>query len=122
MPENKLIALNMRLVRSFREDYGRFVMVVQPLPRESLLYCQYSISPMITVKLREAMKSYRLQTGERLTYEILARRSGLSLATLQSLATRSSYNTTLSTIEKLCRVLSCTPGDLLELEDDQSDS
>jgi DNA-binding Xre family transcriptional regulator len=68
------------------------------------------------VKLREVMEEYRRRTGERMTYEKLAERTGLSKATLESLATRDTYNTRLSTIEKLCRTLGCQPGDLLELE------
>jgi DNA-binding Xre family transcriptional regulator len=67
------------------------------------------------VKLREAMEEFRRRTGERMTYEKLAERTGLSRATLESLATRDTYNTRLSTIERLCRVLGCLPGDLLEL-------
>lgn len=69
---------------------------------------------MLYVKLREALEEYRRRTGERLTYEKLADRTGLSRATLESLASRESYNTRLSTIEKLCRALDCQPGDLLE--------
>ncbi len=70
---------------------------------------------MIVVKLREAMEAHRRKTGNRLTYEVLAERTGISGATLQSLAVRPGYNTRLSTIEKLCRALGCTPGELLEL-------
>lgn len=61
------------------------------------------------------MERSHLRTGERLTYERLAARAGLSRATIEALASRSGYNTTLGTIEKLCRALDCTPGDLLEL-------
>ena len=61
------------------------------------------------------MEQHRRRTGERITYEVLAIRTGLSRATLESLASRESYNTRLSTIEKLCSALGCTPGDLLEL-------
>ncbi|MBV8882781.1 MAG: helix-turn-helix domain-containing protein [Chroococcidiopsidaceae cyanobacterium CP_BM_RX_35] len=46
-------------------------------------------------------------------------RTGLSKATLESLASRNSYNTRLSTIEKLCRALDCTPSDLLALVPDE---
>jgi len=74
---------------------------------------------MILIKLREAMSKYTSLTGERLTYEIISDRTGLSLATLQSLATRQDYNTRLSTIEKLCVVLMCEPGDLLEIKKDK---
>lgn len=71
------------------------------------------------IKLREAMDEHRHRTGERMTYELLAERTGLSRATLESLASRPSYNTRLSTIEKICKVLGCQPGDLLELTPDE---
>ena len=70
---------------------------------------------MIRLKLREALEEHRRKTGERLTYHALAERTALSVDTLQSLAARPSYNTRLSTVEKICRVLHCSPGDLLEL-------
>lgn len=71
---------------------------------------------MLKLRLREVMDSYRVRTGTRLTYETLAQLSGLSIATIQSLAARPSYNTTLSTIERLCCALHCQPGDLLEFD------
>lgn len=64
------------------------------------------------------MEAYRLRTGTRLTYGAIAEQTKISVETLQSLASRSGYNTRLSTIEKLCRVLECTPGDLLVLGDE----
>lgn len=76
---------------------------------------------MLRIKLRDAMEAYRSRTGEKLTYEALATRSSLSIATLQSMAARPNYNTRLSTIEKLCCVLGCQPGDLLELTKEADD-
>lgn len=73
---------------------------------------------MLYVKLRESMDAYRQRTGERLTYDIIADRTGIAVTTLQSLAARPGYNTRLSTIELLCRALECQPGDLLALQDD----
>jgi len=70
---------------------------------------------MLRIKLRETMSDYKNRTGVRLTYQALAEASGLSISTLQSLAARPSYNTRLSTIERLCIALDCQPGDLLEL-------
>lgn len=70
---------------------------------------------MIVVKVKEAMERYRYRTGKRLTYEKLAQMTGLAKPTIVAVASRMDYNTTLSTIEKLCRALECTPGDLLEL-------
>jgi DNA-binding Xre family transcriptional regulator len=69
---------------------------------------------MIRVKLREAMEAYQLRTGTQLTYPDLVRVTGVSLDTLQSLATRPGYNTRLSTIEKLCHALECSPAELLD--------
>lgn len=77
---------------------------------------------MLYVKLREMMEVYRKRTGVRLTYNTIAEQTGISVATLQSLAARPDYNTRLSTIERLCLVLQCTPGDLLELRNDSSTS
>lgn len=76
---------------------------------------------MLRIRLREAMEAYRQRTGTRLTYEALAQVCGLSVATLQSLAARPGYNTRLSTVEKLCIALGCSPGDLLELIADGDD-
>ena len=76
---------------------------------------------MIRVKLREAMESHRRRTGERMTYERLAQLTGLSRQTLESVASRPGYNSTLDTIAKLCRALDCQPGDLLVLEFDRPD-
>ncbi|MDA8350651.1 MAG: helix-turn-helix transcriptional regulator [Pseudomonadota bacterium] len=54
------------------------------------------------------------RTGERVTYDFLARSTGLSRATIEALASRPGYNPRLSTIERLCEVLEINPGDLLE--------
>ena len=73
---------------------------------------------MIVVKVKEAMERYRYRTGERLTYEKLAELTGLARPTIVAIASRLDYNTTLTTIEKLCVALECTPCDLLELMPD----
>jgi len=67
------------------------------------------------IKLREMMALHAARTGKRMTYASLSQASGLSLATLQSMAARDGYNTRLSSIEKICIVLGCQPGELLEL-------
>jgi DNA-binding Xre family transcriptional regulator len=64
------------------------------------------------------MEAYRQRTGTKLTYELLSEKTGIALTTLQSLAARPGYNTRLSTIEKLCIALQCTPSDLLEMSTD----
>jgi len=77
---------------------------------------------MLRIRLREAMEANRKRTGERWTYETLARVSGLSIPTLQSIAARPHYNATLSTVERLCIALDCAPSDLLELIKDDNGS
>jgi DNA-binding Xre family transcriptional regulator len=62
------------------------------------------------------MADYRERTGGRLTYESLAERAGLSKATIESLATRDDYNTSLKTVDRLCQALDCTPSDLIEFQ------
>jgi len=56
-----------------------------------------------------------------MTYVMLAERTGIARATLESIASRPNYNTRLSTVEKLCRALHCQPGDLLGLAEEGGD-
>ena len=80
------------------------------------LYCQYNFSDadtVIEVKLRDAMKRYQRRTGERITYQLLAEKTGLARTTIESIATRLGYNTSLSTIDKICTALDCSLGELL---------
>lgn len=69
---------------------------------------------MIEVKLRLAMAAYAERTGHKVTYQQLAKETGLSKATLEALGSRSDYNPTLSTIDALCSYLGCDIQDLLE--------
>ena len=70
---------------------------------------------MIAIKLREAMETYKRRTGKRMTYDILAENTGIGHGTLRTMGSRDDYNATLVTLEKICRALEVTPGDLLEL-------
>lgn len=73
---------------------------------------------MLKIKLRTAMQAHHRRTGERMTYERLSELTGLSRATLASLASREGYDTRISTIGKLCEALGCALGELLELQGD----
>ncbi len=68
-------------------------------------------------KPRREDRVYRRRTGERLTYQTLGERTGLARSTLESIATRSDYNASISTIDKICRALGCAPGELLKSHD-----
>lgn len=73
---------------------------------------------MIVIHLRRAIEAYEARTGERLTHDELASRTGLASVTLDSIASRRGYNASLRTLNNICKALRCTPADLLELVDD----
>ena len=73
---------------------------------------------MLVVKLKDAMEAYRRRTGERMTYAELAERTGISHATLRTTGSVLAYHPTLANIERICKALDVTPGDLLEVIDD----
>ncbi len=64
------------------------------------------------------MIAYKRRTAERMTYEILAERTGIAEGTLRNMGSQPGYNATVSTLTKICVALDVTPGDLLELTDD----
>lgn len=68
------------------------------------------------------MERYERNTGERITYELLSERTGLSRATIEALGSRVSYNPRLSTIGSLCDALGCTPADILGYSSTNSDA
>lgn len=70
---------------------------------------------MLVVKLKDAMEAYRRRTGERMTYAELAERTGISHATLRSIGSVLAYHPTLGNIERICKALDVTPGDMLEI-------
>jgi putative transcriptional regulator len=69
---------------------------------------------MIRIRLKEAIDKLKSETGERMTYEQLALDTGLSRATIESIASRSSYNASLKVIDTLCATLRTSPAELLE--------
>lgn len=73
---------------------------------------------MIKITLKKALEEHRKRTGVKLTHEQLADRTGLSVATLQSIASRRDYNPRLSTLSDLCDALDCEPSSLLQRTDD----
>ena len=67
----------------------------------------------IQIRLRECLDLYERRTGSRLSYRELARRASVSEDTIESIASRSSYNPTLRTLERLCNALGVSPSELL---------
>jgi DNA-binding Xre family transcriptional regulator len=69
---------------------------------------------VIEVKLKSAMAKYSEISGQRLTYQDLAELTGISKATIEAIGSRPDYNTTLSTIDVLCKTLECSIHELIE--------
>ena len=65
-----------------------------------------------------AVKLDDLLHDRRMTLTDLADRIGLTLANLSILKTGKARAIRFSTLEAICEVLSCQPGDLLEFETD----
>ena len=76
------------------------------------------INYRIVVKLREAMLAFKRRTGGKMTYKILAERTGLAAGTLHNMGSKPRYAPGLATLAKICVALNATPGDLLELVED----
>ena len=73
---------------------------------------------MLVVKLKDAMEAYRRRTGQRITYAELAERTGISHATLRTIGSVLAYHPTLANVERICKALDVSPGDLLEIIED----
>jgi putative transcriptional regulator len=73
---------------------------------------------MVMIKLREAMLAYQRRTGERMTYERLAERTGIAKGTLEGIGSRRDYNATVHTLEKVCLALGVAFGELVEVTPD----
>ena len=71
----------------------------------------------LRIRLRECLALYKTRTGKRLSHVELARKAKLSKATIDSIASRQSYNATMQTIERLCGALGVGPAELLEWRD-----
>lgn len=61
-------------------------------------------------RLRELLAAADMNQSE------LARRSGVSLVTINAMATQRTTRVDLSTLDAISKVLGCEPGDLLERE------
>ena len=71
---------------------------------------------MIIVNLDVMMAKRKMSSGE------LAKRLGITPANLSILKNNHGKAIRFSTLDKLCRILNCTPGDLLEyLEEEEGE-
>ena len=68
---------------------------------------------MIVINLDIMMAKRKISSGE------LAEREGITQANLSILKTNKARAIRFSTLEKLCEVLECQPGDILEYRSDE---
>ena len=68
---------------------------------------------MIKFRLKEMMGKLEVDYGRKLTYETLAKYTGISRQTLARIASPKGCNTTIENMERLCRFFKCTPEELL---------
>ena len=74
----------------------------------SLYHSREAVSPIVDYRpLWEAMREKHISQ-----YTLI--RSGIDNKTLDSL--KKNKNTTMLTLEKLCRILDCTPNDIVEFK------
>lgn len=71
---------------------------------------------MIIVNLDVMMAKRKISSGE------LARRLGITPANLSIMKNNHGKAIRFSTLDKLCSILNCTPGDLLEYREEEPDS
>ena len=64
------------------------------------------------------MQVYRDRTGEKLTYQDLSDKTGISKSTLAAMASRSSYNATIEILNTLCNFLGCELSEILSYKKD----
>ena len=68
---------------------------------------------MILIQLKQAMKAYKRKYDEKMTYQTLAAATGIGIGTLRAIQNREDYNTTIDTLDKICRELKITPGEIM---------
>jgi putative transcriptional regulator len=68
----------------------------------------------IRLNLDPAIFRWQVRHGEKLTYAELAKRANISEPTIYRLTSGQPTKLDLSKLNRLCKVLECGPGDLLE--------
>jgi putative transcriptional regulator len=63
------------------------------------------------------MADHQFKTGSRLTFDELAKGTGIHRTTLSKIANTRSYNTTTDNIDKLCEFFNCQIDDLMQYVD-----
>ncbi len=76
---------------------------------------------MIRILFNQLLDEKIFRERRRITINDVCEETGLSRPTVSRVANVPGYVTSTETVERLCRYLRCTPGDLLVLVDEESD-
>jgi putative transcriptional regulator len=74
---------------------------------------------MIRVLFKQLLDEKSFQERKRITVSDVSHETGISRATLTRISNIPGYNTNTDTLNALCRYFDCTPGELLDLRDDE---
>ncbi|KJF92280.1 XRE family transcriptional regulator [Photobacterium angustum] len=78
---------------------------------------------MIRYKIRELIEQNPLHNGRKVTLSYLADHVGVQSSAMSKIANNKGYNTSVSTIEALCKFFNCRVEDVMEYKpDDRSAS
>jgi DNA-binding Xre family transcriptional regulator len=69
---------------------------------------------MIRFRLKEIIANYQFETGSKITFDELAKETGVNRTTLLKIANHKGYNTVTDNIGKLCDFFGCTVSDIME--------
>jgi len=74
---------------------------------------------MIRVLFKQMLDEKEFRERRRITLNEVSEETGLSRPTLTRIVNIPGHNTNTHAIEALCRYLECTPGELLQMVDDE---
>ena len=74
---------------------------------------------MIIYHLKDLMHQESNKLGIRITYDDIAKTTGISKVTLSRLSSIKGHNPRADIIEKLCNYFNCTPNDLISIYPDE---
>lgn len=73
---------------------------------------------MIRVLVKQLLDEKEFRERRHITLNEVSKETGISRPTLTRVVNVPGYNTNTDTIDALCRYFECTPGELLQLVDD----
>lgn len=73
---------------------------------------------MIRVLVKQLLDDKEFRERRHITLNEVSKETGISRPTLTRVVNVPGYNTNTDTIEALCRYFECTPGELLQLVDE----